>query len=143
MRNLARRADRLKRRVEKVRDRVADVGSRASEMLPSRAGRGGRLRHLLNKYPLPIGVGAIVRHTAGAVAILFGVLLIIPGLVQLLPAPWNNDITLYLPSSAGAAMSAVVHFPNLLGPTAGFLVLLAYAAATLGVALVLLVRRDA
>ena len=60
MRNLAQRADRLKRRVETVRDRVADVGSRASEMLPSRAGRGGRLRHLLGKYPLPIGVGAIV-----------------------------------------------------------------------------------
>ena len=60
MRNLARRADRLKRRVEEVRDRVADVGARASEMLPSRAGRGGQLRHLLNKYPLPIGVGAIV-----------------------------------------------------------------------------------
>jgi hypothetical protein len=29
-------------------------------MLPSRSGRGGRLRHLLSKYPLPIGVGAIV-----------------------------------------------------------------------------------
>jgi len=60
MRNLAQRADRFKRRVEKVRDRVADVGSRASEMLPSRSDRGGRLRHLLSKYPLPIGVGAIV-----------------------------------------------------------------------------------
>jgi len=60
MRNLARRADRLKRRVEEVRDRVADVGVRAREMLPSRASRGGQLRHLLNKYPLPIGVGAIV-----------------------------------------------------------------------------------
>lgn len=92
---------------------------------------------------IAVGVGAIVRHTAGAVAILFAVLLIIPGLVQLLPQPWNNDITLYLPSSAGAAMSAVVHFPNLLTPTAGFLVLLAYATATIGVAMVLLVRRDA
>jgi hypothetical protein len=60
MRNLARRVDRLKRRVEEVRDRVADVGSRASEMLPSGSGRGGRLRHLVRKYPLPIGVGAIV-----------------------------------------------------------------------------------
>jgi len=92
---------------------------------------------------IAVGVGAIVRHTAGAVAILFAVLLIIPGLVQLLPAPWNNDITLYLPSSAGAAMSAVVRFPNLLGPAEGFGVLLAYAAATIGVAMVLLVRRDA
>jgi hypothetical protein len=92
---------------------------------------------------IAVGVGAIVRHTAGAVAVLFAVLLIIPGLVQLLPQPWNNDITLYLPSSAGAAMSAVVRFPNLLAPGAGFLVLLAYAVATIGVAMVLLVRRDA
>ena len=107
-----------------------------------RAVLGGAVKMVLIGV-IAVGVGAIVRHTAGAVAVLFAILLIIPGLVQLLPQPWNNDITLYLPSSAGAAMSAVVHFPNLLGPTAGFLVLLAYAAATLGVALVLLVRRDA
>ena len=107
-----------------------------------RAVLGGAVKMVLIGV-IAVGVGAIVRHTAGAVAVLFAILLIIPGLVQLLPQPWNNDITLYLPSSSGAAMSAVVHFPNLLGPTAGFLVLLAYAAATLGVALVLLVRRDA
>ena len=107
-----------------------------------RAVLGGPVRMVLIGV-IAIGVGAIVRHTAGAVAILFTVLLIVPGLVQLLPAPWNNDITRYLPSSAGAAMSAVVRFPNLLAPSAGFFVLLAYAAATIGAAMVLLVRRDA
>jgi hypothetical protein len=107
-----------------------------------RAVLGGAVKMVLIGV-IAVGVGAIVRHTAGAVAILFAILLIIPGLVQLLPAPWNNDITLYLPSSAGAAMSAVVRFPNLLAPGAGFLVLLAYSAATIGVAMVLLVRRDA
>jgi hypothetical protein len=60
MRNLAQRVDRLKRRVEDVRDRVADVGARAGEMLPSRSGRGGRLRRFVSKHPLPVGVGAIV-----------------------------------------------------------------------------------
>jgi hypothetical protein len=59
MKNLARSADRLKRRVERIRDRATDVGARASEMLPSRSGRGGRLHELLSKYSLPIGVGAI------------------------------------------------------------------------------------
>lgn len=107
-----------------------------------RAVAGGAV-HMVLIGVIAVGVGAIVRHTAGAVAILFAVLLIIPGLVQLLPAPWNNDITLYLPSSAGAAMSAVVRFPNLLAPTAGFLVLLAYTAATIGAAMSVLVRRDA
>ena len=92
---------------------------------------------------IAVGVGAIVRHTAGAVAVLFAVLLIIPGLVQLLPQPWNNDITLYLPSSAGAAMSAVVRFPNLLSPLDGFVVLTAYALVTFAVASSVLARRDA
>ena len=107
-----------------------------------RAVIGGAVKMVLIGV-IAVGVGTIVRHTAGAVAILFAALLIIPGLVQLLPAPWNNDITLYLPSSAGAAMSAVVRFPNLLAPASGFLVLFGYAAATIGAAMVLLVRRDA
>ena len=70
-------------------------------------------------------------------------LLVVPGLVTLLPSPWNDDITRYLPSSAGAAMAAVVHFPNLLSPLAGFIVLGAYTVGMLGVAALLLVRNDA
>ncbi len=107
-----------------------------------RAVMGGAV-HMVLIGAIAVGIGALIRHTAGAVAILFGVLLIIPGLVQLLPQPWNNDITLYLPSSAGAAMSAVVRFPNLLSPLEGLLVLGAYAVATLALASMLLVRRDA
>ena len=76
-------------------------------------------------------------------AILFGVLLIIRGPVQLLPAPWNDDITRYLPNSAGAAMSAVVRFPNLLAPTGGSLVPTARAVVTPAAASYVLVRRDA
>jgi hypothetical protein len=40
-------------------------------------------------------------------------------------------------------MSALVRFPNLLGPGGGFLVLCGYAAATLTVAGWILARRDA
>ena len=107
-----------------------------------RAVLGGAV-HMVFIGVIAVAVGTIVRHTAGAVAVLFGVLLIIPGLVQLLPQPWNNDVTLYLPSSAGSAMSAVVRFPNLLSPLGGFLVLTAYAVAMLAVASIVLVRRDA
>ena len=66
-----------------------------------------------------VGVGAILRHTAAAVAVLFAVLLVIPGLVSLLPSPWNDNVTKYLPGAAGTAMAAVTHFPNLLSPGAG------------------------
>lgn len=92
---------------------------------------------------IAVGVGGALRRTAGAVAVLFAVLLVVPGLVSLLPSPWNDDITKYLPSSAGVAMSAVVRFPNLLSPAAGLAVLCAYAAGTLLVATAMLRRRDA
>jgi hypothetical protein len=107
-----------------------------------RAVLGGAL-HLVLIGAIAVGVGAALRRTAGAVAVLFAVLLVVPGLVTLLPSPWNDNVTKFLPSSAGVAMSAVVRFPNLLTPTAGLLVLLAYTAATLGAAASLLVRRDA
>jgi ABC-2 type transport system permease protein len=89
---------------------------------------------LIGAIAVGVGVGAAVRRTAGAVAVLFAVLLVVPGLVALLPSPWNNDVTKFLPSSAGVAMSALVRFPNLLSPLGGFLVLCGYAAATLIVA---------
>ena len=107
-----------------------------------RAVLGGAL-HLVMTGALAVGLGAIMRRTAGAVAVLFAVLLIVPGLVTLLPSPWNDDVTKYLPSSAGVAMSAHVQFPNLLSPAAGFIVLAAYTAVTLLIAAWTLQRRDA
>ena len=99
--------------------------------------------HLVLIGAIAVGVGAAVRRTAGAVAVLFAVLLVVPGLVALLPSPWNDTVTKYLPSSAGVAMSALVRFPNLLSPVGGFLVLAAYTMAILMIAALVLVRRDA
>lgn len=90
-----------------------------------------------------MGLGALLRHTAGAVAVLFAGLLVIPGLVLLLPSPWNDDVTKLLPSSAGTAMGAVVHSASLLGPVTGFLVLSVYTAAVLLIAGAVMSRRDA
>jgi len=92
---------------------------------------------------IAVGLGAILRRTAGAIAVLFAVLLVVPGLVALLPSPWNNDITKYLPSSAGAAMSAHDRFPDLLPPAGGLAVLTGYALVTLAVAMLMIERRDA
>lgn len=107
-----------------------------------RAALGGAV-HLVLIGAVAVGVGAALRRTAAAVAVLFAVLLIIPGLVLLLPSPWNDHFTQYLPSSAGVAISAVVQFPKLLTPAGGALVLCGYAALTLLVAAFLLRRRDA
>ena len=90
-----------------------------------------------------VGVGAILRHTAAAVAVLFAVLLVIPGLVSLLPSPWNDTVIKYLPASAGAAMAATTSVPTQLAPGTGIAVLMAYTAAVLVAAGLLLRHRDA
>ena len=92
---------------------------------------------------IAIGLGAAIRGTAGAVAVLFAVLLVLPGLVMLLPSPWDDQVTKYLPGAAGEAMAAVTKFPNLLGPAAGLAVMCAYTVAALLLGGLALSRRDA
>ncbi|MDQ1396860.1 MAG: type transport system permease protein [Acidimicrobiaceae bacterium] len=90
-----------------------------------------------------IGLGAILRRTAGAIATLVGFLLVLPILVNFLPSPWNDDIGRYLPGQAGGAIFQVVRDSNSLGPWTGFAVFCAYAAVALVLGAVLLSRRDA
>jgi ABC-2 type transport system permease protein len=114
---------------------IADPGA-------ARAVLGGAA-HLVLVGAIAVGVGAVFRRTAGAIAVLFGVLLILPGLASLLPSPWNDNVVKYLPSSAAQAMSAVIHFPQLLSPGVGLAVMCGYTAVTLGTAAFVLKRRDA
>lgn len=91
-----------------------------------------------------LGLAAILRRTAGAIATLVGLLLIVPILANFLPSPWNDDIAKYLPGEAGGAIFHVVQRSSTsLSPWAGFAVLCAYVAAALVVGTVLLDRRDA
>lgn len=73
---------------------------------------------------------------------LFGVLLALPGLVLLLPTPWDDNVTKFLPSSAGIAVSAINRFPNLLSPLAALVVLVAYTVAMCAAATYVLVGRE-
>jgi ABC-2 type transport system permease protein len=59
-----------------------------------------------------------------------------------LPASWNNAISPYLPGNAGRAILSITHDANSLSPWAGLALFCGYALAALGVAAVLLVRRD-
>ncbi|RIJ79034.1 ABC transporter permease [Nakamurella silvestris] len=73
---------------------------------------------------LGVAVGALLRHTAGSVAVLFATLLIIPQLlVAILPGDWSTAITPYLPSNAGSALMTVSGSDTLLAPAAGAAVL--------------------
>jgi hypothetical protein len=91
-----------------------------------------------------VGLGFVVRSTAGAIASLFGILLVLPVLGEALPTDWATNIDPYLPSNAGQQLM-VVH-PDaaaLLGPWAGFAVFCGYAAVAIVLGAVLLRRRDA
>lgn len=93
---------------------------------------------------LGIGLGTILRRTAGAIAALVGLLLILPILVNFLPSPWNTDISKYLPLSAGNSVFHTVKLASTdLSLWVGFSVFCAYAVASLIIGAVLLARRDA
>jgi len=92
---------------------------------------------------LALGLGTIVRRTAGGIAAFFGLLLVLPLIAAVLPSPWNSDVSKYLPSAAGTALLRTVPGANVLAPWTGFGLLCAYAAVSLVVGAILLVRRDA
>ncbi|HTI26824.1 MAG TPA: ABC transporter permease subunit [Kutzneria sp.] len=91
-----------------------------------------------------VGLGFVVRSTAGAIASLFGILLVLPVLGEALPTDWATNIDPYLPSNAGQQLMVVHPDPAaLLGPWSGFAVFCGYAAVALILGAVLLRRRDA
>jgi ABC-type transport system involved in multi-copper enzyme maturation permease subunit len=92
---------------------------------------------------LGLGLGTLLRSTAGAVAGLFGVLFAPQLLAGLLPAAWSDRIYPYLPVPAGVAVTAVRPDPAALAPWSGFGVLCLYVAAVLASAAWRLRRRDA
>jgi ABC-2 type transport system permease protein len=89
-----------------------------------------------------LGIGAIVRNTAGGIATFAGIFFVIPPLMNILPTSWNNAISQYLPSEAGRQLFSLNHAAHTLTPTAGALLLVGYCAAVVAIAAVLLVRRD-
>jgi hypothetical protein len=89
-----------------------------------------------------LGIGAIVRNTAGAIATFAGIFFVIPPLMNILPSSWNDAISKYLPSEAGRQLFSLTHDANSLSPAAGGLLFVGYCAWTLAIAAVLLVRRD-
>jgi hypothetical protein len=92
---------------------------------------------------LGFGIGALVRHTAGALSAFFGVLFAVTALADLLPSSWRNDVMPYMPANAGTQIFAVQRVHDSLAPWTGLGVLCLYAAAAIAAATVLVTRRDA
>lgn len=90
-----------------------------------------------------LGLGVILRRTAGAIAVLVASVMILPQLVELLPSPWNDDISKYLPSPAGQTMFHITSARPSLSTGVGVLVFLAYPLGACLIGWVLLRTRDA
>jgi ABC-2 type transport system permease protein len=94
---------------------------------------------------LALGLGALIRRTAGAITTLTALLIFLPVSAGALPAAWQNHLNFWLPSAAGQAIIGRTKFTppgHLLSPWAGFGVYCGYAAAVLITAAITIRRRD-
>jgi ABC-type transport system involved in multi-copper enzyme maturation permease subunit len=89
-----------------------------------------------------VALGALLRSTAGGIASLVGILLILPGLASLLPDSWNETIDPYFPSTAGSAVYALTESADSLSAGTGIAVFAGWVAVTLIAAAFRLKRTD-
>jgi ABC-2 type transport system permease protein len=89
---------------------------------------------------LGLGIGTVIRHTAGAIAVFAGCTL----LASILLTSISESIARFAPELIFAnSVAAVVPHGNSLSVTLGVVLMLAYCAGALGLGALLLNRRDA
>jgi ABC-2 type transport system permease protein len=94
-----------------------------------------------------LGVGTMLRSSAGGIAAVLGLLLLLPTVLQMIPADWAQDLIPYLLSTSGLDMFSGAMMG---GETDGglnvwqnLLIVLGWVGASIAGATVLLKRRDA
>jgi hypothetical protein len=93
---------------------------------------------------IALGLGAVIRHTAGAISAVVGILFVLPLILLPLGTSIQNSVGKFLPMIiAENSVSAVKPVSHSLSPGLGFAMLCAYAAAALVIGGVVLSRRDA
>lgn len=93
---------------------------------------------------LCLGLGAILRNTAGGIAAFVGLLFVLPGISAILPSSVNDSVSPYLPLNAGTTVASH-RFDNShhLAVWTGFGLFCGYAAIAIVGAAVTMMRRDA
>jgi ABC-2 type transport system permease protein len=95
---------------------------------------------------LAFGLGLLLRHTAGAITTVVGLLFVVTILVNLLPSSWQDHVDKWMPADAGTQIWSTIPNhgqPALFAPWNGFAVLCGYAAIALIAGLILFRKRDA
>jgi ABC-2 type transport system permease protein len=108
----------------------------------ARAVLGGAL-YLTVVGLLGVGLGFLLRNTAGAIATLFGLLLVLPAIAAALPASLYNDVFRYLPMVAGTQAMTTIQDSTLLTPWQGIGVFFLYAVAAIGAGALVFRHHDA
>jgi ABC-type transport system involved in multi-copper enzyme maturation permease subunit len=94
---------------------------------------------------LALGIGTLIRRTAGAITAVVGMLFVLPVLASLLPSSMDA-VAKFLPSNAGQAIidgGKSARGASSLSPWVGLGVFFLYAVVAMGTAAFTLVRRDA
>ena len=90
-----------------------------------------------------LGLGAVIRHTAGAITAMTAVVFLLPTIIRALPTPWNVRIGRC--TINGAAQQMIAHHPAAgyfaAGPS--FVICTAYAVAAIAAAALVITCRDA
>jgi ABC-2 type transport system permease protein len=92
---------------------------------------------------LAYGIGAMLRHSAGALATVLGLLLVVEVLFASIPWTLLEKTAPYLPMSAGSQLVMSDNPEAVLSPWQGYGVLVAWGVVALAGAAVLIKRRDA
>jgi ABC-2 type transport system permease protein len=90
-----------------------------------------------------LGLGAVIRHTAGAITAMVGVVFLLPTIIGALPAPWNIDIGKFTLNLAAQQTIAQQTHPGYFSAGPSFLIVAGYAAAAIAAAAFVITRRDA
>lgn len=90
-----------------------------------------------------LGLGAIIRHTPGAITATLAAIYGVAALCLVLPSPWKDDFGRFTIAFAASQIVALHPQPGLPPPAVSMLVLVAWPAAALLAAGLVIARRDA
>ena len=94
-----------------------------------------------------VGLGLLLRHSAGGIGATVGLLFVVTILVNFLPQSWQNHVDKWIPALAGGQVWMARALPPgntpMYGPWPSFAILCGYAALAVAAGVIFFRKRDA